>query len=31
MMLFHKGQVVRGTWKKKSKQTPIQLSTAPAR
>ncbi|MCW2849363.1 MAG: hypothetical protein JWR90_3337 [Marmoricola sp.] len=26
--LFHKGQVVRGTWKKASKQTPIQLSTA---
>jgi hypothetical protein len=26
-MLFHKGQVVRGTWAKKSKQTPIQLST----
>ncbi len=28
MMLFHQGQVVRGTWKKKSKKTPIQLSTA---
>jgi hypothetical protein len=28
MLLFHKGQVVRGTWRKKSKQTPIQLSTA---
>ena len=28
MLLFHQGQVVRGTWKKKSKQTPIQLSTA---
>ncbi len=28
MMLFHKGEVVRGTWKKRSKQTPIQLSTA---
>ena len=26
--LFHKGQVVRGTWSKKSKRTPIQLSTA---
>ena len=28
MMLFHNGKVVRGTWKKKSRQTPIQLSTA---
>jgi hypothetical protein len=28
MMLFHKGQVVRGTWSKKSKQTPIKLKTA---
>ncbi|MCW2828212.1 MAG: hypothetical protein JWQ67_1828 [Marmoricola sp.] len=27
-LLFHKGQVVRGTWTKKSKQTPILLSTA---
>jgi hypothetical protein len=27
MMLFHKGQVVRGTWQKKSKKSPIQLST----
>ena len=27
MLLFHKGQVVRGTWKKASKQTPVQLST----
>ncbi len=26
--LFHNGEVVRGTWKKKSRQTPIQLSTA---
>lgn len=26
-MLFHQGQVVRGTWTKKSKETPIQLST----
>jgi len=28
MMLFHKGQVVRGTWTKKSRKTPIQLKTA---
>ena len=28
MMLFHKGKVVRGTWKKKSNKTPIRLSTA---
>jgi hypothetical protein len=28
MMFFHKGEVVRGTWSKKSRQTPIQLSTA---
>jgi hypothetical protein len=28
MMLFHNGQVVRGTWTKKSNETPIQLSTA---
>ncbi|MET0997176.1 MAG: DUF3048 domain-containing protein [Marmoricola sp.] len=28
MMLFHQGQVVRGTWSKKSRKTPIQLSTA---
>lgn len=28
MMLFHKGQVVRGTWTKKSRNTPIQLRTA---
>ena len=27
MMLFHKGQVVSGTWKKGSRQTPIKLST----
>jgi hypothetical protein len=27
-MLFHKGQMVRGTWTKRSKQTPIQLKTA---
>jgi len=27
-MLFHKGQVVRGTWTKRSKQTPIKLSTS---
>ena len=26
--LFHKGQVVNGTWKKKSKSTPVQLTTA---
>ncbi len=26
--LFHRGQVVNGTWKKESKKTPIQLSTA---
>ncbi len=28
MMLFHNGQMVRGTWSKKSRKTPIQLSTA---
>lgn len=28
MQLFHDGQVVTGTWKKKSKDTPIQLSTS---
>ncbi len=28
MLLFHNGQVVRGTWTKASKQAPIQLSTA---
>jgi hypothetical protein len=28
MMLFHNGQVVRGTWTKRSNETPIQLSTA---
>ena len=28
ILLFHKGEVVRGTWKKKSRQTPIRLSTA---
>ncbi len=28
MQLFHNGQVVNGTWKKKSKKSPIQLSTA---
>ena len=28
MMLFHKGQMVRGTWSKKSNQTPIVLRTA---
>ncbi len=27
MMLFHKGEVVSGTWKKSTKQTPVQLST----
>jgi hypothetical protein len=27
-MLFHRGQMVRGTWSKKSNQTPIRLSTA---
>ncbi len=27
-MLFHQGRMVRGTWAKTSKQTPIQLSTA---
>ena len=26
--LFHDGKVVNGTWKKKSRKTPIQLSTA---
>jgi hypothetical protein len=28
MQLFHDGQVVNGTWKKRSKSTPIKLSTA---
>jgi Protein of unknown function (DUF3048) N-terminal domain/Protein of unknown function (DUF3048) C-terminal domain len=28
MQLFHDGKVVNGTWKKKSKQTPLKLSTA---
>ena len=28
MMLFHKGKVVRGTWSKGSRQTPIKLRTA---
>ena len=28
ILLFHKGQVVRGTWSKKSKQTPVSLRTA---
>lgn len=28
MMLFHRGQVVSGTWSKKSNRTPIQLRTA---
>ncbi len=28
MMLFHKGQVVRGTWKKRKRETPLQLFTA---
>ncbi len=28
MMLFHKGQVVRGIWNKSSSKTPIELSTA---
>ncbi len=28
MMLFHKGEVVRGTWSKKSKKTPIKLKTS---
>ena len=27
MMLFHRGQVVRGTWSKKSRQTPLKLRT----
>ena len=27
-MLFHKGQVVRGTWAKRSKRAPVQLRTA---
>jgi hypothetical protein len=27
MMLFHKGQVLSGTWKKASRQTPVKLST----
>ena len=27
MMLFHKGKVVGGTWRKGSRQTPIKLST----
>jgi hypothetical protein len=27
MMLFHKGQVLSGTWKKGSRQTPVKLST----
>ena len=27
-LLFHKGQLVRGTWSKSSNQTPVQLSTA---
>ncbi len=26
--LFHRGKVVNGTWRKKSKETPVQLSTA---
>jgi hypothetical protein len=28
MMLFHKGQMVRGTWSKKSRKSPLQLSTS---
>jgi hypothetical protein len=28
MMLFHKGKVVRGTWSKQSRKTPIKLRTA---
>lgn len=28
MLLFHNGQVVRGTWQKKKRETPIQLFTA---
>ena len=28
MMLFHKGKVVRGTWSKGSRQTPLKLRTA---
>ena len=28
MMLFHKGQVVRGSWNKSSSKTPLKLSTA---
>ncbi len=27
IMLFHKGEVVRGTWQKKSRQAPIRLRT----
>ena len=27
IMLFHKGEVVRGTWQKKHRQTPIKLRT----
>jgi DUF3048 family protein len=27
-LLFHRGQVVRGVWSKKSKKTPIRLSTS---
>src|SRR5439155_4033081 len=30
-LLFHHGQVVRGTWTKKSRQHPVQLSTASGR
>ncbi len=28
MMLFHKGEVVRGTWSKKTNKTPIKLKTS---
>ena len=28
MLLFHEGKVVRGTWKKRSRKTPIKLSHA---
>lgn len=28
IMLFHQGKMIRGTWKKKSNKTPIQLFTA---
>jgi len=28
MQLFHDGQMVNGTWKKRSRRSPIKLSTA---